>query len=137
MKTLFLAILAIVCLGAAASPTTRPTNHVHRITGLFSPDREQDLHAALEKIPGIRLVSLDLDHAEATLSYVGLGFANPTPSWGVMLKDAAGISAMTDAPWLMAPAVVIVLTMVAIQLVIRGSETRARPPQNLAARGSL
>ena len=75
--------------------------------------------------------------AEATLSYVGFGFADSTPSWGVMLKDAAAISAMTQAPWLMAPAVVIVLTMVAIQLVIRGSETRSRPPQNLAARGTL
>ena len=26
--------------------------------------------------------------AEATLSFVGLGFAEPTPSWGVMLADA-------------------------------------------------
>ena len=75
--------------------------------------------------------------AEATLSYVGLGFATPTPSWGLMLKDAAGITAMTDAPWLMAPAAVIVLTVVAIQLVIRGGDTRARRPQNLAARGTL
>jgi peptide/nickel transport system permease protein len=75
--------------------------------------------------------------AEATLSYVGLGFAIPTPSWGLMLHDAAGITAMTDAPWLMAPAAVIVLTVVAIQLVIRGDDTRSRRPQNLAARGTL
>ena len=28
--------------------------------------------------------------AEATLSYVGLGFSDPTPSWGSMLQSAAG-----------------------------------------------
>ncbi|MDQ3486930.1 MAG: ABC transporter permease [Acidobacteriota bacterium] len=75
--------------------------------------------------------------AEATLSFVGLGFADPTPSWGIMLHDAAGIAAMTRAPWLMAPAAVIVLTVVAIQLVIRGSETRARPRQGLSARAAV
>ena len=75
--------------------------------------------------------------AEATLSYLGLGFAPPTPSWGLMLEDAAGITAMTEAPWLMAPAAVIVLTVVAIQLVIRGSETRARPRRGLSARAPV
>lgn len=75
--------------------------------------------------------------AEATLSYVGLGFADPIPSWGNMLRDAAGIMAMTRAPWLMAPAAVIVLTVVAIQLVIRGSETRARPRQGMSARAPV
>ncbi len=29
--------------------------------------------------------------AEATLSFVGLGFPEPTPSWGVMLQDAARV----------------------------------------------
>lgn len=69
MKALLLPILAVLCIAAAAAPTTRPADHVHRITGLFSPDRERDLRAALEKIPGVRLVSLDFDHAEATLAY--------------------------------------------------------------------
>lgn len=60
--------------------------------------------------------------AEATLSFVGLGFAEPTASWGIMLHDAGGIAALTEAPWLMTPAAAIVLTVVAIQLVIRGSD---------------
>jgi ABC-type dipeptide/oligopeptide/nickel transport system permease subunit len=54
-----------------------------------------------------------------------------------MLHDAADIGAMTRAPWLMAPAAVIVLTVVAIQLVIRGSEKRARPRQGLSARAAV
>ena len=52
--------------------------------------------------------------AEATLSFVGLGFAEPSASWGVMLLDAGRVSAMTEAPWLLAPAAAIVLTVVAV-----------------------
>ena len=56
--------------------------------------------------------------AEATLSFVGLGFAESSASWGVMLRDAARVSAMTEAPWLLAPAVAIVLTVVAVRMLI-------------------
>jgi peptide/nickel transport system permease protein len=56
--------------------------------------------------------------AEATLSFVGLGFAEPSASWGVMLQDAARVSAMTEAPWLLSPAVAIVLTVLATGLLI-------------------
>ena len=60
--------------------------------------------------------------AEATLSFVGLGFAEPAASWGVMLYDAARVSAMTEAPWLLAPAAAIVLTVLAVQMVAGGGE---------------
>ena len=46
--------------------------------------------------------------AEATLSFANLGFAPPTPSWGVMLRDAAAVRVVIDAPWLLAPAAAIV-----------------------------
>ena len=49
--------------------------------------------------------------AEATLSFVGLGFMAPTSSWGAMLHDAATVQAVTEAPWLLAPAAAIVLTV--------------------------
>jgi peptide/nickel transport system permease protein len=52
--------------------------------------------------------------AEATLSFVGLGFASPTPSWGVMLFDAAGVQTVADAPWLLAPAAAIILTVLVV-----------------------
>jgi peptide/nickel transport system permease protein len=61
--------------------------------------------------------------AEATLSYVGLGFAAPTPSWGVMLKDTAQVQIAADAPWLLAPAAAIVITVLAINCV-----THSRDP---------
>ena len=55
--------------------------------------------------------------AEATLSFVGFGFAEPTPSWGVMLHDAAQAGTLAEAPWLLAPAVAIVLTVLAVHLI--------------------
>ena len=57
--------------------------------------------------------------AEATLSFVGLGFAEPSASWGVMLQDAARVSAMTEAPWLLAPAAAIVITVLATHAAAR------------------
>ena len=55
--------------------------------------------------------------AEATLSFVGLGFPEPTPSWGVMLQDAGRVGTLADAPWLLAPGAAIVLSVLALHLV--------------------
>ncbi len=55
--------------------------------------------------------------AEATLSFVGLGFAAPTPSWGAMLQDVAAVGIAADAPWLLAPAFAIVLTVLVVHSV--------------------
>jgi peptide/nickel transport system permease protein len=60
--------------------------------------------------------------SEATLSFVGFGFAEPAPSWGVMLQDAAQTGALTDAPWLLAPAGAIVICVLALHLLAE-SET--------------
>jgi peptide/nickel transport system permease protein len=54
--------------------------------------------------------------AEATLSFVGFGFAEPTPSWGVMLAEAAQAGVLAEAPWLLAPAAAIVTVIVSIHL---------------------
>jgi peptide/nickel transport system permease protein len=61
--------------------------------------------------------------AEATLSFVGFGFAEPTPSWGVMLQDAAQSGVLADAPWLLAPAAAIVFSVLSLHLV-------AEPPSS-------
>jgi peptide/nickel transport system permease protein len=55
--------------------------------------------------------------AEATLSFVGLGFETPTPTWGVMLMDAAAVRVVAEAPWLLAPAGAIVLTVFVVHVV--------------------
>lgn len=64
--------------------------------------------------------------AEATLSFVGLGFAEPLPSWGVMLHDAGHVSVLAEAPWLLAPAAAIVMTILAVHLAADSSESANR-----------
>jgi peptide/nickel transport system permease protein len=63
--------------------------------------------------------------AEATLSYVGLGFSEPIPSWGAMLREAGRGRALVDAPWLLAPAVAIVVSALAVNLTA-GAESAPR-----------
>ena len=57
--------------------------------------------------------------AEATLSYVGLGFPDPVASWGTMLHDAASIRAFADFPWLLSPAVAMFLLVLGLNLVVQ------------------
>jgi peptide/nickel transport system permease protein len=54
--------------------------------------------------------------AEATVSYFGLGFLDPTSSWGTMLQDAANVALMADTPWLLAPAVAIFVVVLSLNL---------------------
>ena len=63
--------------------------------------------------------------AEATLSYVGLGFPDTVPTWGTMLHDASNVALVGDAPWTLAPAVAIFIVVLAVNLVVQGS---GRPP---------
>jgi peptide/nickel transport system permease protein len=66
--------------------------------------------------------------AEATLSFVGLGFAEPTASWGIMLGDAGRGRAFAEAPWLLSPAVAIALTSMAVTLLTSGAAHSERIP---------
>ena len=52
--------------------------------------------------------------AEATLSFAGLGFMPPTPSWGEMLQNATNVRTVADTPWLLAPAAAIIATVFVI-----------------------
>lgn len=55
--------------------------------------------------------------AEATLSFVNLGFAEPMPSWGTMLLEARNPFTLAQAPWLLAPAAAIALVTLAVNLI--------------------
>jgi peptide/nickel transport system permease protein len=62
--------------------------------------------------------------AEATLSYVGLGFPNTVPTWGTMLQDASNVALLGDAPWSLAPAAGIFVVVLGVTLLAQ-SEGRA------------
>ena len=66
--------------------------------------------------------------AEATLSYVGLGFPDPSASWGSMLQEAANVPALADAPWTLASALAIFVVVLAVNLIVQS-------PSPAAARG--
>jgi len=58
---------------------------------------------------------------EVTLSFLGLGVAEPTPTWGGMLAPLAQYVVLTSHPWMWAPAVAIVVVCLALQIVARGA----------------
>jgi ABC-type dipeptide/oligopeptide/nickel transport system permease subunit len=58
--------------------------------------------------------------AEATISFIGLGFAEPVASWGTMLQEASNITNMTHAPWMLAPAGALFFVVLCVQLVAGG-----------------
>ena len=59
-----------------------------------------------------------------SVKYEQLGFAEPSASWGVMLQDAGRIAAITEAPWMLAPAGAIVAAVLATHLLVaNGAES--------------
>lgn len=62
--------------------------------------------------------------AEATLSFVGLGFVEPTPSWGTMLREVSrNLRSLTDFPWLLSPAAAIAGVVLSVHLLAGGHES--------------
>jgi peptide/nickel transport system permease protein len=56
--------------------------------------------------------------SEANLGLLGLGVAEPMPSWGNLLRDLENFSQLRTNPWLLAPAVLLALVVTCFQLVI-------------------
>jgi peptide/nickel transport system permease protein len=57
--------------------------------------------------------------AEATLSYVGLGFPDSVASWGTMLRDASNVRTFADFPWLLSPAAAMFLFVLGLNLLLQ------------------
>lgn len=49
--------------------------------------------------------------AETTLSFLGLGMLPPAVSWGVLLKDTQNIDSVLLHPWMLIPAVPVIITV--------------------------
>jgi peptide/nickel transport system permease protein len=61
--------------------------------------------------------------AESTLSFIGLGFDPTVPSWGTMLQEAANVRAISEYPWVLAPAGALACTVLAFNLVADARST--------------
>jgi peptide/nickel transport system permease protein len=64
---------------------------------------------------------------ETSLSFLGLGLRPPTVSWGVLLQDCLDIKAVRFYPWLLLPAVFIVLTVLCFNFMGDGLRDAADP----------
>ncbi len=59
---------------------------------------------------------------EANLGILGLGVAEPLPSWGSLLRELESFSAYSAQPWLFAPLLLLVLTVSSFQIVLHNEE---------------
>ncbi len=57
--------------------------------------------------------------SEANLGLLGLGVAEPMPSWGNLLRDLERFSEVRTNPWLLAPAGMLVVVVFCFQIIAR------------------
>jgi len=65
--------------------------------------------------------------AETALSFLGLGLRPPAISWGVLLKDAQNIQSVAVYPWIMFPAVPVVIAVLGFNFMGDGLRDAADP----------
>jgi len=59
---------------------------------------------------------------EANLGILGLGVAEPMPSWGSLLKELEGLVSIGEEPWKFVPLVLLVLVVMSFQLLLAGQD---------------
>jgi ABC-type dipeptide/oligopeptide/nickel transport system permease subunit len=57
--------------------------------------------------------------SEANLGLLGLGVSEPMPSWGAMLRELENYTAVLHNPWMLAPAILLIVVVSSLQLVLR------------------
>lgn len=65
--------------------------------------------------------------AETSLSFLGLGLRPPTTSWGVLLQESQNLQSLALYPWVITPAVVIVIVILAFSFLGDGLRDAADP----------
>ena len=71
-------------------------------------------------IPGIIL-------SETGLSFIGLGLRAPAISWGVLLQEAQNVRSIALAPWVLTPAIAVIITVMAFNFLGDGIRDAADP----------
>lgn len=75
-------------------------------------------------------VTLAIPHmilGETALSFLGLGLQPPAVSWGVLLKDAQQIVSVALRPWLLLPALFVIMTVLMFNFLGDGLRDAADP----------
>lgn len=118
------------------------------VRGKFLALREED-YVAAAKVAGVREFTIIIRHlvpgflshlivsvtlaipgmilAETSLSFLRLGLRPPSISWGVLLQDAQSLTALQLYPWLMIPALFVIITVLAFNFIGDGLRDAADP----------
>ena len=60
--------------------------------------------------------------AEANLGVLGLGVAEPMPSWGSLLREMEGMLSLSEAPWKLVPLILLILVVSCFELALNKEE---------------
>ncbi len=105
-------VLAAQLMGAS----TRRIIGRHLVPGFMS----HLIATATIAIPGMIL-------GETALSFLGLGLRPPITSWGILLTEARNVSVIANYPWLLFPAVPVILVILAFNFFGDGLRDAADP----------
>jgi peptide/nickel transport system permease protein len=118
------------------------------VRGRFLSLREEDFVTAADlvgasqsRIIFVHMVPLFLSHiiaattlalpamviSETALSFLGLGLRPPAISWGVLLQQAQNVQTVALSPWLLLPAVPVILVILAFNFLGDGLRDAADP----------
>jgi peptide/nickel transport system permease protein len=63
--------------------------------------------------------------SEANLGILGLGVAEPMPSWGSLLKELEGLASIGEEPWKFVPLILLVVVVTSFQVLLSKQEEMA------------
>ncbi len=143
----FLIVVILALIGWASNSRV--------IRGMVLAIREQDYVAAARAL-GVSHIAIIVKHilpntisyvivtatlyipyyilGEVTLSFLGVGIQEPESSWGLMLKDAQHATRLVAHPWLVAPGVLVFITVLAFNFLGDGLRDAADPRSVLKAK---
>lgn len=136
--TLAVTLTLIACLGWAsparlirgATASLRQRGFVRAAEGFGASHLDLLWQHILPHVSGLIIVQLCLAIpryilAEVTLSFLGLGIAEPYASWGTLLADVASFQVLTAYSWLLFPALALILIILSYHQLASFQERRS------------
>lgn len=108
IKAALLCMLLAATVFAADERPLRPQEFKHRVTGLFQPDRVEELDRLVAQLLEVKLVHVDFKSAEAIFSYDAAKLGGGKPENALerldnLVRNASrstfGIKPLSAAPW--------------------------------------